>query len=175
LGCGYEPRKSTDEIEWVNIDLNPEVSFPDKIMDIQKPLPYEDSSIDGILIIHVIEHVSHQKIMDMFKDWYRILKPGGKVDIECPNFTEAIKKWLIAPDWGDGSTYHTIFGGQRDVGSFHIAGYSYEILDKLLKEAGFAKVEKGGTNYEGSENAPPSKGLEYGRDWNIRVIAYKQT
>jgi len=167
LGCGYE-RKDGYE----NIDLNPEVSFPDKILDITQPLPYEANSVDEILIIHVIEHVSHQKILNMFRDWVRVLKPDGKADIECPNFPEAIRKWLLIPDWGDGSTYHTIFGGQKDKGSFHIAGYSYEILEKLLKEAGFTRVVKGDSTQEGFHTAP-SKGNEYGRDWNIRVVAYK--
>ncbi len=162
LGCGYKRIPSTPTETWINVDKYPECSTPDIVCD-SVDLDCPDNYADEIFSNHMIEHISHRRILDAFKNWARILKPGGKLVIECPNLTAAVQKWMNIPDFGRGSTYETIFGGQEGPGAYHISGYSYELLESLLKEAGFKEVKR----------EIPTFGIEYGEDWNLRVVAVK--
>jgi SAM-dependent methyltransferase len=48
-----------------------------------KPLPYEDSSFDGILHSEGIEHIDNQ--IAVLREFHRILKPGGILIVTTPN------------------------------------------------------------------------------------------
>ena len=55
----------------------------DVVADVSNPLPFEDNYADYIIAKHVVEH-----LIDFFtalKEWYRILKPGGKIIISLPD------------------------------------------------------------------------------------------
>lgn len=53
------------------IKLRPDHScFPDK-------LPLEDNSFDFVFVPNIIHHVKNQK--GMMEEWFRVLKPGGKL------------------------------------------------------------------------------------------------
>ena len=41
---------------FINIDLNPD-NKPDLVANILEPLPYNDGSIDEIVLFHTIEHI----------------------------------------------------------------------------------------------------------------------
>jgi len=48
------------------------------------PLPFENESVDEIYSSHVMEHLTNP--MQTIAEFYRILKPGGKVIIKVPYF-----------------------------------------------------------------------------------------
>jgi predicted SAM-dependent methyltransferase len=81
----------------------------------------------------VIEHISHRDVRNTLKEWFRVLKPGGRLIIECPQFDEAVKEYLS----GNEERLINIFGRQRSTGDAHLWGYTPERLKRLLKEAGF--------------------------------------
>lgn len=56
----------------------------DREVDITKPLPYNDGSVDMIRAEHVCEHVSGPEFLRFLEECYRILKPGGKARISMP-------------------------------------------------------------------------------------------
>jgi predicted SAM-dependent methyltransferase len=72
LGCGTDIREG-----WINIDSY-ERSNGTVNMDITK-LTYENNYADEICARDVLEHVTHRKTMDVLREWYRVLKPGGKI------------------------------------------------------------------------------------------------
>jgi hypothetical protein len=45
----------------------------------------KDESIDGLYSSHTIEHISESDSSMMFKNWYRVLKHGGRIEIRCPD------------------------------------------------------------------------------------------
>ena len=78
LGCGTWKMKGV-----VNVDSSPLVS-PDKIWDLNKfPYPWEDCSIDKIIMKHVLEHLDN--VIDVMNECDRILKWGGILEIAVPH------------------------------------------------------------------------------------------
>jgi len=81
LGCGIVKLKG-----YINCDISPEVK-PDKIVDLEKKLPFKTNSVDEIIVHHVIEHVNN--IIPLLKEFHRICKKGGVIDIRVPHYANA--------------------------------------------------------------------------------------
>ena len=56
----------------------------DKEMDITKPWPYENSSVDGIVSMHVLQELSWRQLEKAFRESYRVLKKGGIMRLGVP-------------------------------------------------------------------------------------------
>lgn len=67
---------------WINTDL--EHADPSLRVDITKPLPYANDSVDNCRIEHGAEHVTTHECLRFFDEVYRILKPGGKFRLCIP-------------------------------------------------------------------------------------------
>jgi predicted SAM-dependent methyltransferase len=80
LGCGGKLWPG-----FINVDFpgNWSGKKPDVECDITQ-LTFPDDYADEIHAIHVIEHLNRVKIDEVFQEWKRVLKPGGKLVIECP-------------------------------------------------------------------------------------------
>ena len=126
LGCG--PKRLDG---YINVDMWM-TEATDVICDIYK-LPWPTESIDVIESHHVIEHISHRKIEDTFRQWHRVLKPGGHLYLETPHFDRTIKEYLV----GNEERLLSIFGQQRRTGDTHFYGYNPERLSRLLSKVGF--------------------------------------
>lgn len=131
LGCGW---KRFDG--YVNVDLWI-TDATDVICDISK-LPWPDHSAVMIESYHVIEHISHRKIDRTLADWYRVLMPGGRMIIECPDFDQAVREYLQ----GNEARIINIFGRQRSTGDAHLFGYNLFRLKKILQNAGFRDLQE---------------------------------
>jgi len=70
-----------DNIEYLPVDINPDMHDVKEKMDIQD-IKYEDNTFDIIYCSHVLEHVSNDK--KAMEELYRVLKPGGKAIIQVP-------------------------------------------------------------------------------------------
>ena len=83
LGCGFDKREG-----WVNADGFKECE-PDVLMDIETfPWPFQDDQFDHVLMKHVLEHVgaTFADFRSVMRELYRILKPGGVLEIHVPHF-----------------------------------------------------------------------------------------
>jgi len=129
LGCGW---KHVDG--YVNVDLWI-TDATDIICDITD-LPWPDNSVSIIESYHVIEHISHRKNKETLSDWFRVLKNGGKLILECPNFDKVIEEYLE----GNEERLLNIFGRQRSDGDAHLYGYNPKRLISLLEEVGFEDI-----------------------------------
>ena len=54
-----------------------------------KPLDVESDSAELMYTSHVVEHVTNEADENLFKEACRILKPGGRFRITCPDISEA--------------------------------------------------------------------------------------
>lgn len=68
---------------WINIDLNP-ITGCDLVANIP-PIPVRDNSIEHILASHFIEHIPTEKKIELFNEFWRVLKPGGELEIYVPH------------------------------------------------------------------------------------------
>jgi ubiquinone/menaquinone biosynthesis C-methylase UbiE len=66
---------------WVSVDAygNPDVTWDLNVT----PFPWDDDSVDAILMSHILEHVDEW--WACFKECARILKPGGTLKIHVPD------------------------------------------------------------------------------------------
>jgi SAM-dependent methyltransferase len=84
LGCGH-----TKLPGFVNIDKMDE-NGPDLIFDlnmngVRRILPYADNTVDFVFGSHIIEHI--RNIFDLFRELYRVCKPGSKLMFITPYAT----------------------------------------------------------------------------------------
>ena len=56
----------------------------DLVMDISKPWPYENDSIDGIVSMHVLQQLYWRELIFGLREAYRVLKTGGVFRFGCP-------------------------------------------------------------------------------------------
>lgn len=79
LGCGRDFKKG-----YLNCDISSNVN-PDKIVDITKEFPFEDNSVEEIIMNHILEHT--QKPLEVMREIYRVCKNGAIVKIRVPYFS----------------------------------------------------------------------------------------
>lgn len=122
--------------DFVNIDIVDDPKI-DLVCDIRNGLPLENESVDFIECLEVLEHLHQNKVGEVVKDFYRVLKPGGKIILSVPNLPVIIFLWLANIDgkkwkkWID-----CIYGGQVYPSDTHITGFDKERLYKRFNDAG---------------------------------------
>ena len=82
LGCGYNHEES-----YVNVDQD-ELCKPDIVADLEKPLPFEDNSVDEILMQHILEHLGQdtKTYFSVWKELYRVMKDQAVIKIIVPHW-----------------------------------------------------------------------------------------
>ena len=124
LGSG---RKKLDG--YINIDINSN-SSPNIVRDIEKGLPFGDSSVDEVFSEHFLEHISDIDFV-MFEIW-RVLKTGCLVKTIVP-----INKGLF------NSPYHKTFFCEKSwlfFTSWNIkedSGYDFKFISSKVVGSGF--------------------------------------
>ena len=131
LGCGERRLAGA-----VNIDIR-NTPAVDVVCDLLR-LPYPTRSVDRIECYHVIEHLAHSRALLALARWASMLRDGGSLVIECPNFDEAARDYLA----GNRARLGNIFGLQRFDSDFHLWGWSPSTLAAALREVGLVDVEE---------------------------------
>jgi predicted SAM-dependent methyltransferase len=159
LGCGGRVFKN-----WLNCDINLQ---SDCYVDLNKRLPFKDSSVDYIYSEHVLEHFDYQKGKEIIEECYRVLKPNGIVRISMPDLDFYLENMSneIDPEIQDFIMEHKkSFIELKDCPSnmntmlnfiINSCGHKYvyraQTFIKLAKELGFKnamQVEPGRSEYE---------------------------
>lgn len=121
------------------------------------PLPYEDGSIEAIRASHVLEHFPSLQVNDVVKEWARVLKPGGVMQIAVPDFYQIVQNFLIGvPQPTEGY----IMGGQVDEHDFHRSLFDKNRLGKCMMAAGLVGIERWESDIEDAACLPISLNLE---------------
>lgn len=136
IGCGQSRKPG-----YTGVDCNPE--FGHLVADASN-LPFEDGTVDAIHSSHLIEHVADTAAL--LAEWYRVLKPGGTLEIRCPNLLGMVVAWLCMGDperWDWFFTQHLF--GWADVPDEmrHRTGFQASSLVRAVTAAGFVGVECG--------------------------------
>jgi len=96
-------------------------------------MPFEDGSIDGILCMMALEHISKFQVMPTLIEFNRVLKKGAKFIILVPNFLWILEQFIKKPNayW----EMDMIFGIQTHDGEYHRTGFTREILTEYFEFA----------------------------------------
>ena len=93
------------------------------------------NSVDKIHCSHALEHISKYQVKDTLKEWYRVLKIGGEIEIKVPDLRWLCENWLRKQNAG--WDLDAIYGMQNHPGEQHRTGFSPKILEGYVVEAGF--------------------------------------
>lgn len=149
LACGDTLKKN-----WINIDMyNKSADLP---LDLRKDFPFKTGSVAEIYCEAFFEHLDYPyDAMHFLFECLRVLAPGGKVTIGIPDTEWPIKSYVK----GYTSKYFTISKSKRwhpkhyttkmEHINYHFRqdgehkyAYDYELMTKVLKDAGFVKIKK---------------------------------
>lgn len=115
------------------VDLYTEADINAPMWDI--PLP--DGSVTGIACSNALEHVQRSMVVPTIREFNRLLKVGGKLELMVPDLEWACQWFLnkIAnpplTDWD----MDIIYGNQNHAGEFHLTGFTRDILAAHFKES----------------------------------------
>jgi predicted SAM-dependent methyltransferase len=145
IGCGW---RNFGE-EWIHIDGG-DYNHLD-YTDITK-LQFEDNSVDLIYASCVIEYFDREEVIDVLKEWMRVLKFGGKLRLSVPDFETMASLYTngyYSIDYFLGPLYGRMPMGEKII--YHKTVYDYKSLSGLLKELGVNNIKK--YNWRDTEHA----------------------
>ena len=113
LGCGNDYKEG-----YFNCDLSEQVN-PDKVINLEKPLPFENDSVDEIIAYHILEHINN--FIPLMHEIHRVCKKGAKIFIKTPFYT----------GWGQyNDPTHVRFFSIYTFQYFKKGNYSHEVCEK---------------------------------------------
>jgi predicted SAM-dependent methyltransferase/uncharacterized coiled-coil protein SlyX len=140
IGCGRVKKSG-----YLNVDVDGSVK-PDLVFSLDLPLPFASSIFDLIEAYHVVEHVYPWTILNILKELWRVLRPGGGLAIECPSIESACAWLLRNSQYGLDSQMGmwAIYGDPNPKNPFHMHrwGYTPITLAGFLKQAGFVRIQR---------------------------------
>ena len=118
IGCGNRIYEG-----FINSDKNVN-GRPIEEMDLAKPWPYADESIDGIVSMHVMQQLTWRELLVAFPEAYRVLKKGGVMRMGCPSVEIADRRLEYLVGWNN------------------INLFSFDLLKKVLVDRiGFSQIK----------------------------------
>lgn len=135
LGCGKRHIPG-----FVHVDLNP---FPhvDYVQDIRKLAQFGDETVDLVYASQVLEYFDRFEVVDVLREWTRVLKRGGILRLSVPNF-EVLSRLYQA---GFSLDYFvgTLFGRWESGGQviYHRMTYDEPTLTRYLADAGYVDIK----------------------------------
>lgn len=163
IGCGHRPTEG-----YIHNDLNPFEGVD--IVGSPWEIDLADGSLDEVIALGLVEHLSYDQVRKTLVNVRRMLKPDGVFLFDVPD----IPVWCgYVVDHFAGKeipvtiehAMSTLYGWQRWPGDEHKSGWYRELLDKELQNAGF-------TDYAYDVNGFLSRGLERNRmkrDWDAHL------
>lgn len=141
---------------WINIDARSTHKDTYIAYDMRRPLPFKDNQVRRILAEHVIEHIDFRDdIPNVFKEFHRILQPGGTVRIIVPDaerflsaYTHRSEREFADLDWDLGNMPSDIYTPMHIInhifhqGGEHLFAWDFETMAFALKRAGFDAIKK---------------------------------
>lgn len=96
LASGQRPFKEP----WKNIDIRKQYDSkgnPYKL-DVEANIKdlhmFPDESADILVAHHCLEHIDMSEVFSTAKEWYRVMKKGGKLAVFVPNMRALVDAWI---------------------------------------------------------------------------------
>lgn len=136
LGCGWRNFGK----DWLHIDGGDYEHLDAN--DITR-LEYKNDSVDLIYASHVIAYFDRVSVVELFKEWNRVLKPNGILRIATPDFESMInlyKNKNYSLDEFLGPLYGKMIMGDEII--YHKTTYDFKSIKDILEFCGFKNVSK---------------------------------
>jgi len=159
LGCGSNLLPG-----WVNTDFPPKSDTVIEL-DATKKFPFEDNYFDYVFSEHMIEHISFEDGLNMLKECFRVLKPGGKIRCSTPDLRFLIKlhedpdnpihkhyiEWAVDQCWKNNIYFPGLVFNNFVRNWGHLFIYDKETLEYSLAASGFTELRQYAINISDDE------------------------
>lgn len=145
LGCGdgNVTQLFLKKGEVVGVDISKEAlkkaerrGIKTKLHDLnQLPLPFGDKSFDVVILTDTLEHLLDP--LEVLKETFRILNPGGRIIVTVPNFARLGNRIRIL--WGD--PVDILHWEKYGDGKEHFHWFTKGKAEHFFKLAGFRKIK----------------------------------
>ncbi|MBW2097156.1 MAG: methyltransferase domain-containing protein [Deltaproteobacteria bacterium] len=167
LEIGTDCRHPIQGFESLSIETCVNIDYA---LDASKKLPFKDNTFSLIYSSHTIEHIPWYQTVSVLKEWKRILKSGGSLEIWVPDGLKICRNLVRVEDGGDDESgldgYYNLvpnrdprlwaslriftYGDARGTlnhPNWHRAIFTPSLLLDSLRWAGFENVEPLGKNH----------------------------
>ena len=141
LGCGHRPTIGYEHNDLWPFDHIEHVGHPSML-----DLP--DKSVNEVLALGFVEHLTYFEALDTFRNVHRMLQPGGTFLFDVPDYPVWARYYLDALDGKPtplslAHIRNTLFGWQRWPGDEHRWGWDLDLLTGALHATGFDELTWG--------------------------------
>jgi len=102
--------------------------------------------VELIYACHVIEYFDRVEVLEVLREWYRVLKPAGTLRVAVPDFAALVEVYRT---YGDLSLVHGPLYGRMEVSApggprmlYHRTVYDFNTLRATLESVGFSNVRR---------------------------------
>lgn len=120
-------------------------------------LEFADGAADEVYSSHMLEHLPHDQVRAALLEWYRVLKPGGRMRIAVPDFAKIAKAYI---DGAEIPTALLVCGGQTDGRDFHKTLFDEAHLKQLMESVGLVNVKPFEAEFQDCSALPISLNLQ---------------
>lgn len=132
--------------DWLHCDIDPKPlyspvtgkTYPVDIICDARHINLPDNYADIVYNSECLEHFPYKETRNVLKEWCRIVKPGGMIRVEVPDFLRACNQIL---EWdcleGDRAMQQIFFAEQLNEFDFHYAGLTPRMLADDFESLGF--------------------------------------
>jgi SAM-dependent methyltransferase len=91
IGCGSKVATCG---EWVNVDMNPELSKGVKYVNLLNEFPFSEGEFQVVYHSQVLEHFPKENALAFMNECYKILQPGGIIRVVVPDLEFLCTRYL---------------------------------------------------------------------------------
>ncbi len=137
LGCGKRYLEG-----YIHVDIHPHDHI-DFLSNIDKLDMFQDGYANLIYASHCLEYFDREEVVEVLKEWKRVLAPGGTLRLAVPNLEALIKVYsksgdinkIVGPLYGKWS-----IGKGKSI--YHKTVYDLNSLSEILNKAGFEQINE---------------------------------
>lgn len=155
LGCGNRERipgfTNVDLVRGKNIDIRCDVRHLPMI---------KDNSVELIYASHILEYFDRTEVINVLKEWKRVLQSKGTLRIAVPDFEAMAISYHMSKFFNNSKVkIEDILGplyGKQPLGNgeycYHRTAYDFTSLRKLLHDNGFIVIHRYNWKYTVHKN-----------------------